>query len=351
MEQTMIRIDGSMGEGGGQILRSSLSLSLVTGKPFCIENIRSKRERSGLLRQHLTGVLAAAEIGHAQVEGASLGSKELTFTPGEIRAGVHRFSVGTAGSGTLVFQTILPALMTASTPSEITIEGGTHNQQAPPFDFLQKTFLPILNRMGPNVDVRLERYGFYPAGGGRFIAAIQPCARLSPIELVERGEIFGRAVSSIVANLPRKIAEREVATALRLLNWDESLAEIIATQNSAGPGNIVQISLACEAVTELFSGFGRLATSAEAVASEAARAARKYLACRAVTSEHLTDQLLLPFALAGGGVFSAERLNPHARTNMQVISNFLPVEFATTEEEGRVLVEVKPRANVPHMPA
>ena len=341
----MIRIDGSMGEGGGQILRSSLSLSLVTGKPFCIENIRSKRERSGLLRQHLTGVLAAAEIGEAQVEGARLGSTELNFIPGTIRAGAHRFSVGTAGSGTLVFQTILPALMTASATSEITIEGGTHNQQAPPFDFLQKTFLPILSRMGPNVEVRLERYGFYPAGGGRFTAAIQPCAKLAQIELVERGEIFGRAVNAIVANLPRKIAEREIATALRLLNWDESSAEIIATQNSAGPGNIVQISVASPAVTELFSGFGRLATSAEAVASEAARAARKYLACRAVASEHLTDQLLLPFALAGGGTFSAERLNSHARTNMQVISTFLPIEFATTDQDGRTLVEIRPRAD------
>jgi len=346
MEQTMIRIDGSLGEGGGQILRSSLSLSLVTGTPFRIENIRAKRERSGLLRQHLTGVLAAAEVGQARVEGSNLGSKEITFTPGTIRAGNHRFSVGTAGSATLVFQTILPALMTASTASEITIEGGTHNQQAPPFDFLQKTFLPILNRMGPTVEVRLERYGFYPAGGGRFTAAIQPCAKLAQIELVERGEIFGRAVRATVANLPRKIAEREIATALRLLNWDETCAEIIATQNSAGPGNIVQISLSSPTVTEMFSGFGRLATSAEAVASEATRAARKYLACRAVASEHLADQLLLPFALAGGGMFSAERLNSHARTNMQVISTFLPVEFATTEEDGRILVEVRRRADV-----
>jgi RNA 3'-terminal phosphate cyclase (ATP) len=345
MEQTMIRIDGSAGEGGGQILRSSLSLSLVTGTPFRIENIRAKRERSGLLRQHLTGVLAAAEVGQAHVEGANLGSKDLTFTPGTTRAGNHRFSVGTAGSATLVFQTILPALMTASTASEITIEGGTHNQQAPPFDFLQKTFLPILNRMGPSVEVHLERYGFYPAGGGRFTAVIQPCAKLAPIELVERGDVFGRAVTAIVANLPRKIAQREVSTAIHLLNWDESCAEIIETKNSAGPGNIVQVSLASPAVEEVFSGFGRLATSSEAVASEAARAARKYLASRAVASEHLADQLLLPFALAGGGVFSAERLNSHARTNMQVICNFLPVEFVTMEDMGRVLVEVKRRAS------
>jgi len=339
----MIHLDGSAGEGGGQILRSSLSLSLVTGQPFRIDNIRAKRERSGLLRQHLTAVLAAVEIGGAEAQGASLGSKELSFHPGKIRPGTHCFKVGTAGSSTLVFQTILPALMTASGPSHITIEGGTHNQQAPPFDYLQKTFLPVVNRMGPRVEVHLERYGFYPAGGGCFSATIDPCEKFLPIELIDRGDTQGRSITAIVANLPRKIAKREIDTAIRLLNWDESCAEIIETQNSTGPGNIVQISLASSAITEMFSGFGRLAASAEFVASEAVRSARKYLASRAAASEHLADQLLLPFALAGGGVFSAERLNSHSRTNMQVISSFLPVEFVTTDEEGRVRVEVKPR--------
>jgi RNA 3'-terminal phosphate cyclase (ATP) len=339
----MIHLDGSAGEGGGQILRSSLSLSLVTGQPFRIDNIRAKRERSGLLRQHLTAVLAAVEVGGAEAHGASLGSKELSFHPGKILPGTHRFKVGTAGSATLVFQTILPALMTASGPSHITIEGGTHNQHAPPFDYLQKSFLPVVNRMGPRVEVHLERYGFYPAGGGCFSATIDPCEKLSQIELMDRGDIHGRSIAAIVANLPRKIAKREIDTAIRLLNWEESCAEIIETQNSTGPGNIVQISLASSAITEMFSGFGRLAASAEFVASEAVRSARKYLASRAAASEHLADQLLLPFALAGGGVFSAEHLNSHSRTNMQVISSFLPVEFVTTDEEGRVRVEVKPR--------
>ena len=140
----MIRIDGSFGEGGGQILRTSLSLSLATGKAFRIEKVRAGRERPGLLRQHLTAVLAAAEVGGAEVQGATLGSTELTFSPGPIRAGEYRFSVGTAGSGTLVFQTVLPALMLASEPSRIAIEGGTHNIAAPPFDFLARTFLPLL---------------------------------------------------------------------------------------------------------------------------------------------------------------------------------------------------------------
>ena len=341
----MIRIDGSSGEGGGQILRSSLSLSLATGKAFRIENVRAKRERPGLLRQHLTAVLAAAEIGGAQVEGASLGSRALSFVPGTVRPGEHRFVIGTAGSGTLVLQTILPALITASAASRITIEGGTHNLAAPPFDFVQRCFLPVISRLGPTVTVNLERHGFYPAGGGRFTALIEPCAQLSPIDLTERGEITQRKATAIVANLPRAIAQRELDTVARLLNWEKETMEIIEAKNSVGPGNIVLIDVATSTgVAEQFCGFGRLAASAESVATEAVKEARSYLVSSAAVAEHLADQLLLPFALAGGGVFTATRLNRHARTNMDVISSFLPVNFATREESGRIRVEVTSRA-------
>ena len=340
----MIRIDGSSGEGGGQILRSSLSLSLATGKPFRIENIRAKRERPGLLRQHLTAVLAAAEISEAKVEGANLGSRELTFEPGAVKPGNYRFVIGTAGSGTLVLQTILPALMTASGPSQLTIEGGTHNLQAPPFDFLEKCFLPVIAKLGPTVTVKLERYGFYPAGGGSFSVAIEPCARLSPVQLTERGDITHRKAVAVVANLPRSIAQREVDTVTKLLNWEAEQLEIVEARKSIGPGNIVSIEIGTSGgVTELFSGFGRLGASAESVATEAAKEARCYLASNAVAGEHLADQLLLPFALANGGAFTAVRLNRHARTNMDVITSFLPVEFESAQEKGCVRVEVKRR--------
>ncbi len=209
----MLRIDGSFGEGGGQILRTSLSLSMVTGRPFRIENIRARRERGGLLRQHLTAVRAAVEICDGQVEGASLGSTALTFKPGRVKSGDYHFAIGTAGSGTLVLQTVLPALMTADGRSRIVIEGGTHNQSAPPFHFLERAFLPLVRRMGPKVTVQLERYGFYPAGGGRFLAEIQPSGVLQPFDLAERGEIVSRGVTAIVANLPRHIALREAAKA------------------------------------------------------------------------------------------------------------------------------------------
>jgi len=336
----MIRIDGSTGEGGGQMLRSALSLSLVTGKAFRMENIRAKRERPGLLRQHLTAVLAASELGSAQVEGATLGSKTLTFTPGAVRPGNYRFAVGTAGSGTLVLQTILPALMMASGPSEVTIEGGTHNMQAPPLDFLEKAFLPVVNRLGPKIQIRLEKYGFYPAGGGRFTATIEPCQRLSPIQLLDRGEIERGTAVSIVANLPRTIAQREVDTVAKLLNWDAECTQILETRNSVGPGNIVLIELTTSKVTEVFCGFGRIGASAESVASEAADAARSYLVSGAFAGEHLTDQLLLPFALAGGGAFTAEKLNLHSRTNIETIRCFLPVNFMTTEEGSFTTVEI-----------
>lgn len=338
----MIRIDGSTGEGGGQMLRSALSLSLVTGKAFRMENIRAKREKPGLLRQHLTAVLAACEIASAQAEGATLGSKILTFTPGSVQSGNYRFAVGTAGSGTLVFQTILPALMTARARSEVIIEGGTHNMQAPPLDFLQKAFLAVINRLGPRVELRLEKYGFYPAGGGRFTATIEPCDRLSTIQLVERGEIERRGAVAIVANLPRNIAQRETDTIVKLLNWDEQSTQIVETRNSVGPGNIVLIELTSSNVTEVFCGFGRIGASAESVASEAADAVRSYLVSGAVAGEHLTDQLLLPFALAGGGSFTAEKLNLHSRTNMEIIRCFLPVDFVTTQEGNLVKLEVKP---------
>jgi RNA 3'-terminal phosphate cyclase (ATP) len=339
----MIRIDGSSGEGGGQILRSSLSLSLTTGKPFRIENIRVKRERPGLLRQHLTAVLAASEIGGAEVEGATLGSKTLTFIPGTVRPGKHRFVIGTAGSSTLVFQTILPALMMASGPSHVTIEGGTHNQAAPPFDFLEKCFLPVINKLGPKVSVNLERYGFYPAGGGCFTATVEPCEHLSTTDLTERGEIVRRSVLAIVANLSPAIARREIDTVAHLLNWETECMQTIETRNSVGPGNVVLIEVGTSTgMTELFCGFGRLGASAESVAMEAVKEARTYIASEAAVSEHLADQLLLPFALAGGGVLTASKLNRHARTNMDVVSTFLPVRFEVLAESGFTKVKVSP---------
>lgn len=336
----MIRIDGSFGEGGGQILRSSLSLSLATGKPFRMDNIRAGRERPGLLRQHLTAVLAAKEVGDAEVEGATLGSSAVTFSPRTVKAGDYHFVVGTAGSGTLVLQTVLPALLTAEGPSRIAIEGGTHNTAAPPFDFLERTFLPLIERMGPKVRLQFERYGFYPAGGGRFCAEIEPVRSLTPLHIGERTATISRRIIAVVANLPGHIAVREIETAAGMLNWDKDCGKVHQTRNSAGPGNVVMIEVGSAEVTEIFSAFGQIGVAAEKVASIAAKETRAYLVSRAVAGEHLTDQLLLPLALAGGGSFTAEKINMHARTNMAVISEFLPVRFTTQEGNGITTVQV-----------
>jgi len=340
----MIHIDGSQGEGGGQVLRTALGLSLVTGKPFQIEKIRAKRERSGLLRQHLTAVLAATEVGNAKTEGAVLGSKNLSFNPGKVRAGEYHFAVGTAGSGTLVLQTILPALMMADGASRLVIEGGTHNMQAPPFDFLAKTFIPLLNRLGPKVALKLERYGFYPAGGGRFTVEIDPCSAISPVQWIGRDEVTHRRGVAIVANLARSIAQREIDTLGHMLGWGPECFEIIETKNSTGPGNVVMVEVGTPSITEVFTGFGRLGASAEHVASEAAGAARSYSSSMAFASEHLTDQLLMLLALAGGGSFSATKISLHAQTNTRVVERFLPVTFFRQKKENHVQVWAETKA-------
>lgn len=249
MTEPLLTIDSSQGEGGGQVLRSSLALSLVTGKPFVIEKIRAKRKRPGIMRQHLTAVRAAAEIGCAETEGAQTDSSRLVFRPHRVEAGRYTFRVGTAGSATLVLQTVLPALLLAEGESELTLEGGTHNPMAPPFDFLAKSYLPWINRMGPTVQVQLRRHGFYPAGGGQFTVQIRPTQQLGRLELLERGPITARRVRAIVANLPRHIAERECRTIAEKTRWEESCFSIEEVVDSHGPGNLVIIELESENIT------------------------------------------------------------------------------------------------------
>src|SRR6267142_5916698 len=186
-------IDGARGEGGGQVLRTSLALSLLTGEPLKIVNIRAGRKRPGLLRQHLCALKLAAEVGHAEVEGAETGSREVVFRPREVAPSHYEISVGTAGSTSLVLQTVLPALLTAKGPTSLVLEGGTHNPLAPPYDFLVRAFLPLINRMGPVIEVQLDRPGFYPAGGGRMRVSIQPTTRLQPLELRERGNVLSQS--------------------------------------------------------------------------------------------------------------------------------------------------------------
>lgn len=327
----MLVLDGSAGEGGGQILRSALALSLLTGTPFRIDNIRAGRPRPGLMRQHLTAVEAAAQIGGAEVSGAEIGARSLFFRPGKVRGGDHRFSVGTAGSTTLVLQTVLPALFTAAEPSTLVLEGGTHNPASPPFDFLVRSFLPLVKRMGPQVEATLDRPGFYPAGGGRLRVRVTPSPRLQPLELEERGAITARSVRSVLSNLPRSIGERELVRLRERLGWDARVFSIESV-DSAGPGNVVLVDVECEHVTEVFVGFGEKGVRAEAVADRAADEVTAYLATDVPVGPHLADQLVLPLALAGGGRFRTVAPTAHTRTQLAVVQRFLGTTLQLTPD-------------------
>jgi RNA 3'-terminal phosphate cyclase (ATP) len=327
-----ITIDGSEGEGGGQILRTALALSLVTGRPFRIDGIRAGRRKPGLLRQHLTAVQGAAQVSGARVSGGDLGSRTLSFEPSEARGGEYRLAVGTAGSTTLVLQTVLPALLLAREPSRLTLEGGTHNPYAPPFDFLARTFLPMLRRMGASVEASLEAYGFYPAGGGRFTVAIEPCEALGRLALLERGDMRIHA-RAIVASLSGDIPRRELSIVRERLNLEREQCRVESVDTSVGPGNVLVIVIESETVTEVVTGFGEKGVSAEKVASDACDEAQAYLAAGVPVGIHLADQLLIPMALAGGGAFRTLKPTRHTVTNADVIRRFLDVPIAV-EPEG-----------------
>jgi RNA 3'-terminal phosphate cyclase (ATP) len=335
-----ILIDGSLGEGGGQILRSSLALSIITGQSFRIDKIRAGREKPGLLRQHLTAVNAAAQICDAVVDGALLGSMALTFTPGKIKPGEYSFSIGSAGSTMLVLQTVLPALLQADGPSTLVLEGGTHNTHAPPFDFIDRAFLPLLSRMGATVRAKLERAGFYPAGGGRVIVQIEPAKQWKPLHLLDRGEVKRKHAVAMVAALPGAIAKRELEKVAQRLTWSPEQLEIRQLPESWGPGNVLTIEIESEHVTEVFTGFGSKGITAEAVAEDVARQARRYLADNVPVGQYLADQLLLPLALAGGGAFRTQNPSQHTTTNIDVIRQFLGKKLTIiASERDRCIIE------------
>ncbi|HOO57148.1 MAG TPA: RNA 3'-terminal phosphate cyclase [bacterium] len=319
----MITIDGSKGEGGGQILRSSLALSLVTGQPFRIENIRAKRKKPGLMRQHLTAVKAAMQISSAKVDGEGIGSTEIEFTPGNVVPGEYTFSVGTAGSATLVLQTVLPALITASSPSRLVLEGGTHNPFAPPYDFIEKVFLPCLNRMGPTVACNLERRGFYPAGGGRFTVNIEPVEKLSPVDISERGDLIGQKAYAIMSNLSGNIGRRELKFVQKKLGFGKDCLQVIESKDSPGPGNVLLIEMRYSNITEIFSGFGELGVSSEQVAGKTVKQYENYDMAGVPVGRYLADQLLIPMVMAAGGKFRTLKPSKHTLTNISIVRRFM----------------------------
>ncbi|MFO0948321.1 MAG: RNA 3'-terminal phosphate cyclase [Planctomycetota bacterium] len=321
----LLVIDGSHGEGGGQILRTSLALSMVTGRPFRIDAIRAKRGRPGLLRQHLTAVIAAARIANAEAEGAKLGSTSVTFHPARVQPGKYTFNVGSAGSAMLVLQTVLPPLLSQPGESLLTLEGGTHNPAAPPFDFLDKVFLPILRKMGADVDAKISSHGFYPAGGGKFTVSIQSKGTLKPLTLLDRGPVLEKKLTALVAKLPPDVGEREV----RRVSANSDLAQrdcrVKLIEDSPGPGNALMLEVVSEEITEMFTAFGERGVRAESVADRLLEEYQRYIAAGVPVGEHLADQLLLPLALAGSGGFDTLPLTMHAKTQLGLVPRFLDV--------------------------
>jgi RNA 3'-terminal phosphate cyclase (ATP) len=317
----MIIVDGSEGEGGGQIVRNACALSLVTGEPFRITNIRGRRAKPGLMRQHVTAIEAACIIGNAECQGLSVGSTELTFRPGRVMPGDYRFAVGTAGSTGLVLQTIIMPLILADAPSRLVLEGGTHNMMAPPFEFIERCFLPVVNRMGPTVSVRLVRHGFYPRGGGRIEVDIVP-APMQPIDCIDRGALLSVSATALFAGLPFDIADREIQMARKLLDWPEEAFAVRQLPDSAGPGNVLLLQASYEHVTEIVTGFGQLGVPAQALAKTAANRMAGYQASVAFAGPYLQDQLLLPFALAGGGTFTTVKPSPHFLSACAIVEQF-----------------------------
>jgi RNA 3'-terminal phosphate cyclase (ATP) len=324
-----IQIDGSEGEGGGQILRTALSLAIITGQAIQIKNIRAKRKTPGLMRQHLTAVNAATAVSGAEVFGAQVGSTELSFKPDKVQGGNYYFNIGTAGSCTLVLQTVLPALLMAEQESRLVITGGTHNTMSPPFHFLQRAFIPMLKRMGIEVELQLNRFGFYPAGGGEIIAVIKPSTHLVPMNLESRGERVNAYAESYFAALPAHIAERELAVVKQRMTWDDGQLLMREINRDQGPGNVLLITVEHEQVTEVFTGFAERGVAAEVVAKGAVAKAQKYSTSNAAVDTYLADQLLLPMALAGGGSFTATEWSQHSATNAEVIKTFLPIVIQT----------------------
>jgi RNA 3'-terminal phosphate cyclase (ATP) len=338
----MIEIDGSRGEGGGQILRTALALSMITGMSFRMVNIRAKRSKPGLLRQHLTCVEASREISTAQVDGASIGSTEITFRPGKVKSGDYVFKTGGAGSTTLVLQTVLlPLALRGGGASTIQFEGGTHNPMAPPVDYLEHVYLPALARMGLICSVKFDAYGFYPAGGGRWAISVPPLAQAKHVEFIDRGALVEAKATALIAKIPKNVGHRELfAIRAHLPMLLEANCQV-AEAASIGPGNVLCVGLQFEHANERLYAFGERGVSSEHVAEQVANEVKTFLKHEVPVGEHLADQLLLPFALGAGGVFRTVKPSQHFVTQTETIARFLPASVHVLDEEtGRYLVTV-----------
>lgn len=334
----MISIDGSFGEGGGQILRTSLSLAAITGTEVRLEKLRAKRQKPGLMRQHLACARAVADICGGELEGAELKSQELTLRPGRIRGGEYHFAIGSAGSTILLAQTVLPVLLYADVPSTVVIEGGTYNDKAPAFDFFAETYLPCLRAMGVEAEASMSRIGFYPAGGGRIELRVKPIRAWRRFALRERGKLQDALVTAIGSGLDESILVDELRIFQAGLEGMMSFQAEKSEVESVGPGNVLLARLKYDNLTEVFSVCGNLNVSRHSVAKRLAGEVRQYLTKQYVVESHLADQLMVPLALGAGGDYRTGRPTLHAETNRAVIARFLKAKIEFTQEDNHIWI-------------
>ncbi len=344
----MIEIDGAAGEGGGQILRTSLALSLCTGEPVTLHSIRAGRPKPGLMRQHLACVRAAAQVSNAQVLGDELQSRELHFAPGPVQPGTYQFSVGSAGSCLLVLQTVWPALMLANGPSSLQLSGGTHNPMAPPFQFLARAYAPLMHRLGAPAELHLRRAGFHPAGGGEVTVNLASAAQsLRPFDLMSRGEPVSNQAECLAPGLPRHVPQRELEVLCEAMGWALDPKQLLALRQNEGPGNALIATLTHANVTEVFMQLGEKGVAAETVSQRLVKDLNDYLRQPGAVGPHLADQWMLPLALAVwktgmAASYTATELTLHATTNAETIEKFLPVSITTERTDAGWCVTVQP---------
>jgi RNA 3'-terminal phosphate cyclase (ATP) len=339
----MVIIDGAYGEGGGQILRTALSLSVLLGKPVKIEDIRANRKKPGLMPQHLTVVKALQKISSAETEGATMGSTGLIFKPGETRSGKYLFDVGTAGSTSLVLQAILPPLAFGPGKTQVVLKGGTHVPWSPPFHYLEKVFMPVLSGMGVRADLALVTWGWYPRGGGEVTVKIEPTASFQPLQFVQPWTPDSLVVLCASSNLPPHIREREKNGIRERLSREGLSAEFeVFDGPSPGQGNMVFITAGSGINRAGFAALGERGKRAEQVADEAVTAFMAFLRSGAAVEEHLADQLVPYLALAQGpSELLVQRISSHLRTNLWVVEHFIKRKIQLDEEGplGRLTIK------------
>lgn len=338
----MIEIDGSCGEGGGQILRTSLSLAALTGQPVRVTKIRAKRRKPGLMRQHLLCAQAVAQISGGLLEGAELNAQELTFVPGNIQSGEYRFAVGSAGSAVLIAQAVLPLLLHAQGVSRVEIEGGTHAAHAPVFDYFERVYLPCLRRMGAGVEAALDRIGFYPAGGGKITLTVSPVHEWKYLEIMESGLLKKARLVALGSGIDTRICTDELSFCRAALGEPGVFQEEIHTMDAPCSGNVLFAELESELLTELFSVCGERGVSRRSVGERVAGMVNEYRNLNVPVGQFLADQLLLPMVLGAGGKFRTSLPSSHTRTNIDVIGKFTDAGIEIeNRQNGQYIIEVK----------